>query len=223
MTHIGDTNCQQCKIDSIKIVEQSLDSTTGEIVEPLVGRSQLKQLSFENCVTYNRRDQNLILLFLRMIAPLSRKQMELNIRLRTEITDEMKKMLQLWQIEKIEKKIKDEIDLKYTKKFDENELTYDENDNNKNKRSDSSSSIEMLSMQGCSFYPSHSDLAFLSQTLTAQRVESSLGNLRAFAFDSRMTDRSRMNRSNMYDEIAVIILNSICNRLESLHTVSMIL
>ena len=64
---------------------------------------------------------------LQAIIPLSLQNVELKERLNREITDEMKNEKQEWEIEKIENKIKNEVELKYNT-FDENEFNDVEND-----------------------------------------------------------------------------------------------
>ena len=77
-----------------------------------------------------------------MLVPLSPQDYELQQRLKPEITDEMRKTKQSLEIEKLENKIQQEINVKYNT-FDENELSND------NITKEWAANIEMIELCDC--------------------------------------------------------------------------
>ena len=155
-------------------------------------------------------------MILQTIIPLSQADYELHERLKKEITIQIKEKKTKWEIEKMKNDIKQEIELKYNK-FDENALSYDYDDNkHKNKHTNPKwcSNIEFLKIDTCQS-GSVSALfidRYIKPQLTSQRIQNSLGNLKAFQFIGHCGyDRS------VFDMIGIALLNNISNQLLSLH------
>ena len=168
-------------------------------------RYQIKKLELRECevesVTIDTIDK-----LLQILVPLSSKEIELRNRLSKEITDDMKNNLPTHEIEKLRKKIKNDI---YQQ--DENELTYYGDDE---KVSQNQVLTEMLSMYYCKTPSTLTDNLkdFITSELTSKRLESSLKNLKALEIRG-----IEENEDDLFGEICTILLNNICNQLESLH------
>ena len=153
---------------------------------------------------------------LQILIPLPPEKYELKNRLSTEITNKMRKEMKRWEIEKLENEIQKEIDLKYNT-FDENELTFDENDNNNsninNKNSKNwHSCIEMLTFD--ELVASLHDNGWeeiVKRELTTKRIKTGLAKLKCLV-------NSAMYDSQYLDSIIIKhILDNIGNQLLSLH------
>ena len=190
-------------------------------------RSTLSDLGVENdgdldddpdYKEYFDEDINTIEELLQMLMPLSPQDHELQQRLKHEITDEMQKTKQVWEIEKLKKNIQNEIDLKYNK-FDENELSDPNNmNNNKNKNKNNNnnntqwaSSLEMIELCCCCGIFPDFVLESVRNQLVEYRIVNSLKNLKALAL------RPKGDDSLLTNLIGNTLLNYICNKLTSLH------
>ena len=188
------------------------------------GFERLKRIDLINCAVSDwdmtRED---IDNFLQLIVPLSPKEIELRKRLKKEITNEMRESKQLWEIEKLENDIKDEIDEKYDPKFDENELNTI-NDENKSMQSmqkrkyEWNCQLEMLSLvdfdNGSDEPDDHGDelLQHCISQLVPNRIEQALVNLRGLCLRGDID----WNCPTI-GPLAAALLNTLTNQLVSLH------
>ena len=158
--------------------------------------------------------------FLQILAPLSPKETELRARLKSEITQEMRQVKQSWEIEKMKKQIVNEIDSKYSPKFDENELSCTSTSYN----DEWHSSLEMLSIvnplthryiidhdRNVNTYAQWGN--YCEQQLDSKRICTSLSNLKGLAI--KMLQREE--DFNIFTCIYQALLNSLTNQLRSLH------
>ena len=149
-----------------------------------------------------------------VLLPLSPQERELKKRLKTEITDEMRKNKTLLEIEKLENKIKNEIELHYNT-FDENELSYDECSGNMvNGRNKVlwHSPLEMIALDGLEISSPSAHVISklqLESRLNSSRIQATLGNLKCLQLHNSNT--------NFCCRITMNLLNSIANQLTSLH------
>ena len=188
----------------------------------------LKQIEFwESGLSCGRLDKDGIDLFLQMIIPQSPKNVELKCRLNNEITDEVKKNKQLWQIDEMKQNIKNEIDEKYKPKFDENELN-ELNDSNslKNKQYKWHSQIELLSFVDFdreleSTLDEPISQYLMSQLDDSQRIKNGLSNLQSF--ECKYLPLLSLGEYQELEDLATdiylcgSILNNTANQLTSLH------
>ena len=168
---------------------------------------KLKQIKFYGC-DFHYTIKNGVRQLLQIVAPLSPKEIELQQRIETEITDKLTKKTTEYEIENLQKKIEMEVNDKYEKKFNESDLSYDKNEVGRE-----SSVLEMLSFELCCATHSPEIIQLVRDEFTLNRIQSTLINLKAIAIDqTRLIDGQ-----DMFCTICVILLNSICNQLESLH------
>ena len=174
--------------------------------------------------------------FLQIIIPLSPKQIELRDRLKLEITAEMRQSKESWEIEELEKQIENEIDCKYNPKFDENELTLcniNDDEFKTNCKYRWHSSIEMLTLRGCISASDYVEIIdtplgdYCAEQLELQklfncnsngnisinRIKSSLINLRGLEIRIISSDE----KDGIFVLIASALLNNLTNQLRSLH------
>ena len=176
-------------------------------------RCQIKKLSLVNCSLKSATRESIDEL-LQILIPLSPKEIELKNRLSKEITNEIKNNLTIDEIQKLEERIKNQVYEENEKKFDENELTYHDNDDKKMQEEDKNNVVltEMLSLDHCEASSTQNLIDFIGNTLTIKRLQSSLTNLKALD----ICGISKCEH-DIFGEICTILLNNICNQLESLH------
>ena len=140
---------------------------------------------------------------LQMLIPLSPQNYELEQRLKTEITDKMRKTMKSNEIEQLENKIKQEIYVKYNT-FDENKLS---NENNITK--EWAANLEMIELCDCCDDLHRAIFYQLEDRLTQQQIVNSLKNLRALVF---LPSVEATIDSDCISLIGCRLLNYICNQ-----------
>ena len=185
------------------------------------GFDRLKRIDLINCcVSYNEMDCCDIDNFLQLIIPLSPKEIELRKRLKTEISKEMKAAKQSWEIEKLEKQINNEINEKYDRKFDENELNAVGKDESKqNLKYQWNSQLEMLSLVDFDLReqepdPNSSDQLwkYCTSQLNQKRIKETLINLQGLCLHGTID----WNYPTI-GPLSTALLNTLGNKLRSLH------
>ena len=203
--------------------------------------NNLKHIRIENVVLELDNDEafyHVSNMLFQIIAPLSEKEIELKERLNKEITDEMKRTKQTWEIENIKKRIRNDVELQYSKKFDENDLNNvqseekekqkeKENENENVNKNEWHSNIETLVIS-MSVHENFMEqvnwqrrLRWMTENFSRQRVMKSLYNLKSFGLFLRLRTRVDLTNALEYTSflnlVGETILNCMCNKLVSLH------
>ena len=203
---IEDINCNNynSKIRSIKL--NSL------FIEPMTFDEDDRDLNDPDRMRDYKEDFEIYGGLINALLPLSSQEKELKKRLKTEITDEMRKNKTLKEIDELENKIKQEIESHYNK-FDENELTYDNNNNNNNNNNSyQKSAVEIIALRECDIMLPSREIAEkfqLKYRCESHRIETTLGNLKCLQIQS--------NQSEFCFKMITSLLNNTANQLRSLH------
>ena len=186
--------------DGCKDHEIELSKLFPILQNPCVKQLRLNHLDergVDNLIS-KKKAQNL----LQLTVPESPKAIELNQRLQKEINGLQGNQLYSWQIEKLENKIKNEIELKYNT-FDANELSEGKY------KYQWSTNIELLEFDRLWFGVSEEIMELFKDKLTCQRVKSAYKNLRGLIIGGIGKDLGAF--------VCQTMLNNLACQLESLH------